>query len=251
VLDDVHRDDAAERTVRERRKALRHSRQRHVETALTQVRDGALIRIHTAGVDGGVATREEKLAATATDVEDRLMLAGALDVRRHVRPHLGLAAAQRVLETAIDHVGRRGDGGIHGVADTDGHSLDLLVERGDQRVVAFRGDRDELAETAALRGQGGAEIALDRVDIRAQVAAHGLDVLAHVLDQVQQDDVEVLLALRIGLAGATHETPEPLQRPLLARLARAVPAVVAPHLAPAIRTGGRSVDVAFVSHRRV
>jgi hypothetical protein len=247
VFDDMHRQHAAKRIVRERCKTLGNGGQRDFESALLQVGDGALVRIDAARFDSCFATRREEFTAATTDVEHRLMICGETHVVHDVRTHMRLAATQCIFQAAIHDVRRLRNRGIHRIAHTDGNGFDLLIERGDQGVIALRGNDDQLAKPRALR-ECAREIAPQPIDVRAQIASQRFDVAANVAQQIEQNDVEVFLPLVIGLTRAAHETPESREHPLLLRRAGPEPLILAPHFAPCIGTSGRIVDVAIVRH---
>jgi len=70
VLDDMHRHDGAERSVRDRREAFRDAGERDVEPTRAQIGHGALVRVEPARFDTRFAQRRKQLAAAATDVDD-------------------------------------------------------------------------------------------------------------------------------------------------------------------------------------
>ena len=180
------------------------------------------------------------------------MIARAGSVRRDVR-----RPAQIVLQPPVQKVISQWSGGalaaaddwIHHIPNPDRQRLDLLIERGDQRVVALCGDRNQLADVRDVlreRLVGIPEVVLNFRDVALQVSAKRGDVVANVAEEVEENDVEVLLSFGIGLDGAARDTTPEAEEPLTLRGARMVAAVFVPQLAPRIRTGGRRVDEPLV-----
>ena len=81
---------------------MRDSGQRHVETALLEIGDRSLIHVETARVDPGFLAGLEEFAASAPDIENRLLVLRALDVIVNVD-----VSAEGIFEPAIDEIGCR------------------------------------------------------------------------------------------------------------------------------------------------
>src|SRR5205085_6278691 len=107
MLDDVHRRNAADRAGGDSVETLRHSGYDRVDATRTKIRNRPLVRIKTARCDACVTTRNEQLATSAADVEQRLVSARIVNIRTNCFEHLGFAAAHSVLEPAIQKIRRR------------------------------------------------------------------------------------------------------------------------------------------------
>jgi len=159
-------------------------------------------------------------------------------------------AAQRVFQPAVEKVGRRlpvvGRQDRRGeVAQACRHRLDLLVECGGERVVALRGDRDEVAQPCDLGGQRLVrlpDVELHGLEVALQVRADRGHVAAQIAQQIEDDDVEIALPVGVGREEASDQRPDDAQQPLVQRPPRTVSDVGLPHLAPRIGAGGWGVD---------
>src|SRR5437763_1042047 len=102
MLNDVHRDHAADRTMLDPFEALRDPGERHIQSALLKIGHRSLVDVEPPGLDAGFLAGLQRLATSAADVENRLLIFGALDVVVDVD-----LAAKCIFETAIDEIGCR------------------------------------------------------------------------------------------------------------------------------------------------
>src|SRR6266849_1859684 len=250
MLDHVHRDHAADRSVFDPFETLRNAGQRYVQSALLQIGDRSLVDVETAGVDAGFFAGIEKLAPSAPDVEYRLLFFGALDVIVDID-----VSAECVFESAVDEIGcpvvrlsgcqyRRGD-----VAQPGGYCFDFLVQRRDQCVVALHGHRDEIAKAGQLGCHGLIRISrvdLDGREVRFQILARFGDVAADIVEKIEKRDVEIFLTFGVRLDGTTKNQPQQAEKTFRPRRPRPISCVGLPHLAPRFGARRWGVDETIV-----
>src|SRR5207248_2353657 len=137
------------------------------------------------------------------------------------------------------------------IAHARGRPFELLIESRDQRVVAFRGDRNQLADLLQFESQrliGDANIALHRLDVALQIVANAPDVGAQIADEIEQRKIEIALPVPLRARGAVEQALKRSQQKSERRFTRTESPIVLPNVAPPLGSRRRSIDETVVTH---
>ncbi len=218
VLDDLTREDAAERLLRETVEVLEEVGLLDVEPFAARERDHVRVGVDPARLDAGVAKQRKQLASPAADVEHGSGVAKVVDMRVLPLPHVARRSSHPALEREV--VGERRLAGLGGDRPRD---RSRCVAALDPRQPFLDLDEQPLALARSAELRLGPHQPLEEQ----------IDLLEDLVDELQRDAVERTLARGERLDVPTHEPTQDL----LDRLAHGADDA-APVLQRAVRRDG-------------